>query len=337
MPSFDELPWPEKRQRFRALAYDALSRYTLNVRRLELVSDETNLIYRVTTADGAHYALRLADARWRTKGDADSEAMWLDALARDTPIPVPRIVPARNGDPIVMPHSDAVPFAFHALLMGWIPGVLLGKRLSEPNLLKMGQLFGQLHLHGAAWQPPAGFTTRRFENFMARGEADRFLSEGYTAAYTPATLELLHLMRAHVEAAYAALDPADLRVIHCDLWHDNIKIHRGTLYPFDFEDTIWGYRLHDIAMAMLDLYEVLDMARYERLLAAFRRGYEEHLAWPAGDMTKLQIGRILWRINNSTRFDLDRRKKDAAFNAELFRRYLATGKLIPPLRAPPPA
>ena len=41
---------------------------------------------------------------------------------------------------------------------------------------------------------------------------------------------------------------ADLRVIHCDLWHENVKLHRGRLRPFDFEDTVWGYRLHDLAM-----------------------------------------------------------------------------------------
>ena len=153
--------------------------------------------------------------------------------------------------------------------------------------------------------------------------------------YAPPTAKILRAMREQVEATYAALDPADLRVIHCDLWHDNIKIHKGTLAPFDFEDTLWGYRLHDIAMAMLDLYEDTDEEWYKALLAAFRRGYEAHLAWPDGDMPLLQIGRILWRINHYARWaPAAWLKKDAAFNAELFQRYLDTGKLIPPLRTP---
>ncbi len=88
-------------------------------------------------------------------------------------------------------------------------------------------------------------------------------------------------------------------------------------------------------MAMLDLYEVTELERYEELLAAFRRGYEAHLAWPDGDMTLLQIGRILWRINNYARWaPAEWLKQDAAFNAQLFQRYLDTGKLIPPLQTP---
>ena len=89
-------------------------------------------------------------------------------------------------------------------------------------------------------------------------------------------------MRDRVVAEYSSLDRDDLRVIHCDLWHDNIKLHRGTLIPFDFEDTIIGFRLHDIAMAMLDLLEDTDDTRYPLLLESFRSGYESLLPWPDG-------------------------------------------------------
>ena len=66
---------------------------------------------------------------------------------------------------------------------------------------------------------------------------------------------------------------------------------------FDFEDTVWGFRAHDIAMAMLDLLEDTDETRYAKLLAAFRRGYQAHLAWPDDRIEPFQIGRLLWKIN----------------------------------------
>jgi len=50
------------------------------------------------------------------------------------------------------------------------------------------------------------------------------------------------------------------------------------LHPFDFEDTVWGFRAHDIAMAMLDLLEATDDAQFAVLLAAFRRGYQARMA-----------------------------------------------------------
>ncbi len=338
MKPYEQLTWPGKLRRLRRLAQNALAQYDLAVERFELVAYDTNLIYRVRTPNGAQYALRLANDAWRSKDDAESEVLWLDALARDTTIRVPQIIHAKDGSGVVTPLAEGAPTGYHALLMRWLPGTLLGKRLTEPNVVKMGELFGQLHLHAGAWQPPQGFTTRRFDKMIARGEPDRLLSEAAVALYRPETTAMLRRMRAKVEAAYAALDPADLRVIHCDLWHDNIKVQRGLLSPFDFEDTIWGYRIHDIAMAMLDLYEVIDQASYEHLLAAFRRGYETQLPWPQGELELFQIGRILWRINHFAchieQVGTAWLAKDAAFNTALFQRYLDTGKLIPPLRTP---
>ena len=92
---------------------------------------------------------------------------------------------------------------------------------------------------------------------------------------------------------------------------------------------MWGYRLHDIAMAMLDLYEAGDPGQYEDLLAAFRRGYESELNWPDGDLSALQVGRILWRVNWVARFQRQHLRNNLAFNTWLFERYLKTGKLLP--------
>lgn len=338
MKSYEELSWPGKQRRFYRLAQDALTHYDLDVRRLVLIGYDTNLIYRVYTADGAQYALRLANGTWRARSDAEAEVLWLEALARDTEISAPRVVRGRHGEPTVTPVVEGGPANFHALLMSWLPGTLLGKRLSEQNLHKMGELFAQLHLHGGSWQPPAHFSGRHFDKMLSRGEPDLLLSQEAVAVYPPEATCIIQLMREKVDAAYAALDAADLRVIHCDLWHDNIKLYRGVLQPFDFEDTIWGYRIHDIAMAMLDLCEEMEVEPYKRLLAAFRRGYESYLSWPEGELEIFQIGRILWRMNyfanHVERVGEAWLTKNAAFSAALFQRYLESGKLIPPLRMP---
>jgi Ser/Thr protein kinase RdoA (MazF antagonist) len=338
MKPFEQLTWPGKQRRFRRLAEDALRYYPFEIQQAKLFSYDTNLLYRVRTVGGETYVLRLANDRWRTPSNAAGEVSWLDALAAETTVPVPRIIRTTDGSTIVTPTAEGAPDGFHALLMSWLPGTLLGKRLTAENLAKMGELFGQLHRHAGHWQPPADFPAQRFDRMIARGEPDLLLSEQALALYPPGVAEGIQQMVDAVAAAYAALDPADLRVIHCDLWHDNIKVHRGVLYPFDFEDTIWGYRLHDIAMAMLDLYEGMDQPRYEQLLTVFRTGYERYLPWPEGPIELLQIGRMLWRTNHFAhhvdRFGTAWVAKDAAFNVALYQRYLATGKLIPPLRTP---
>jgi Ser/Thr protein kinase RdoA (MazF antagonist) len=257
--------------------------------------------------------LRLAYPGWRTLTDLQSEAMWLEALSRDTDIAAPRIVRSRSGQSVLSMSLPGGSSVWHITLMTWVPGRLMGSYLTEDNLSKMGRLFARLHEHGLEWVPPDGFTTRRFEHWLSRDEPNLIIPGGVPGAAEAAEaggrstappplpahhVGLLERTSELVEAAYAAIDRRDLRVIHCDLWHDNIKVHQGRLHPFDFEDTVWGFRAHDIAMAMLDLMEVTDEVRYAELLAAFRRGYEgPGTAWPDDPIEPMQMGRLLWKIN----------------------------------------
>ena len=294
-------------RRLHALAVAALSHYDLREPEMAYHGFDTNLFYRVRTAPGERFMLRLASPGWRTLEDLQSEAMWLDALGRDTDIRAPRVIPSRSGEQVLPMAAPGIAGAWNTTLMTWLPGRLLGHYLTERNLEKMGTLFAGLHQHGGTWVPPAGFTARRFEHWLSRGEQNLIVAGSRPAgevpeasgvlSLPPASRDLLERMHARVEAAYAAIGRADLRVIHCDLWHDNVKLHRGELYPFDFEDTVWGFRAHDIAMAMLDLLEATDDVQYPGLLGAFRRGYGALLAWPDDPIEPLQAGRLLWKIN----------------------------------------
>lgn len=307
MKSYSDLSTAGKLRRLRDLAVAALAHYELRSPEITYYGFETNLLYKVTVASGEKFMLRLAAPGWRTREDLRSEALWLDAIRRETSVSAPRVVPARSGEYVLPMGDPGIPEIWNTTLMSWVPGRLLGHYLTARNLEKMGALFAELHHHGAAWLPPPGFTTRRFEHWISRGEPNLIIGDGPSAAGVPqpggvVTLpshsrDLLERLHHHVESAYAALDRSDLRVIHCDLWHDNIKLHRGVLYPLDFEDTVWGFRAHDIAMAMLDLLEATDDERYPSLLAAFRRGYQAHMAWPDDLIEPFQIGRLLWKIN----------------------------------------
>jgi Ser/Thr protein kinase RdoA (MazF antagonist) len=254
-------------------------------------------------------------------------------LARDTAIGAPRIVPARSGAKVLPLTAPGVPGTWNALLMTWLPGRLLGHHLTPTNLARLGALFAELHHHGARWTPPAGFTRRRFEHWLSRGEENLISARDGAAPAAVAALPAawrasLDRTDRLVEAAYATVDRRDLRVIHCDLWHDNVKLHRGALQPFDFEDTVWGFRAHDIAMAMLDLLEATDEERYATLLSAFRQGYEAHAAWPDDAIEPFQLGRLLWMLNwiarNEPRAFADAVERHVA----VFEHYRRTGRVV---------
>jgi Ser/Thr protein kinase RdoA (MazF antagonist) len=331
MKPYSELSRAGKLRRLREMAVGALAHYDLSGPEITYHAFATNLLYRVTTASGERFMLRLAVPGWRTLEDLQAEALWLDALGRETTVPAPRIVPARSGEYVLPMAQPGVPQVWNTTLMSWVPGRSLGHYLTERNLEEMGVLFAALHHHGASWVPPAGFTTRRFENLIVDGGPPVGVAPPGAVVKLPSPYrDLLDRMHRHVELAYAAIDRSDLRVIHCDLWHDNIKLYRGELYPLDFEDTVWGFRAHDIAMAMLDLLEDTDEARYAKLLPAFRRGYEAHTAWPVDRIEPFQIGRLLWKINWVARRQPQGLLRMVEGHVPVFEHYEATGQVIRP-------
>jgi Ser/Thr protein kinase RdoA (MazF antagonist) len=334
---FAELSDAGKLRRVRVLAHEALRHYDLARPTLAFHAFATNLLYRVRSASGERFILRLAFPGWRTLEDHRAEAAWLDALARDTTVGSPRVVPSRSGEAVLPLASPAVHGTWDATLMTYLPGRLLGHHLSPSNLSKLGALFAELHHHGANWTPPAGFSRRRFEHWLSRGEPNRIIAGDGDAPPEAAALPAAHRaaladMERLVEAAYGAVDRRDLRVIHCDLWHDNVKLHRGRLHPFDFEDTVWGFRAHDIAMAMLDLLEATDEQRYPALLVAFRSGYQAHLAWPSEAIEPFQLGRLLWMANWVARHEPSNLAGTVERHVAVFEHYRRTGRLVGPAR-----
>ena len=137
-------------------------------------------------------------------------------------------------------------------------------------------------------------------------------------------------MHRRVKNAYAALyaDPSGLRVIHHDLYHDNICVDRGRLYPFDFEDTVWGYPVQDIATAMRDLIEDAPPAAYPTLSQAFRRGYESLEPWPErkkGELDTLIAAHFIEGANRTAHADPQRLPQKIAALAPLLHHLLDGG------------
>ncbi len=333
MEDFEQLSSEAQAARLRALAVRALEAYALDVREVRLVGLYTNAIFRVATTDDSSYMMRVCQPGWRTDTDLRSEAMWLQALDRETDIGAPRPVMARDGAYLVRTEAEGVPEAHRCCVMSWTPGVVLeDERLTEENLFQMGALFARLHAQAADFEPPAGFTQRRMDTLFARGEEDALFSAENREAFTPRAWEIIERVRAQVAAAYEQLyaDPAGLRVIHHDLWHGNIKIHAGRLYPLDFEDTVWGYPVQDIAMAWQDLMKDVAPESYEPLTRAFRAGYEQRLAWPesyAGQIDLFRAGRMLWVANYVARFERKYLSEHLTWLTGEFEKFLETGTI----------
>jgi Ser/Thr protein kinase RdoA (MazF antagonist) len=330
MQAFEQLTKRGQARRLRKLALRALDQYPLDVIDVRLVGTFTNTLFRVRAADGRSYVLRVCTPGWRTETDLRSEAIWLAALARETDIGAPVPLATYDGSYLVEARAEGVPEVRRCMVTSWLPGSLLGKQLTEANLYKMGVLFGRLHAHGARFCAPPGFTERKMDGVYARDEQEVLwdCDEGFT----PESRAILERAWSRVEGAFARLyaDPAGLRVIHHDLWHDNIVVYRGHLHPFDFEDTAWGYPVQDVAMALQDLMMDVEADAFGPLQAALRQGYESLAPWPErceGEIDTFRVGRLFWVANYVARYQRVHLREHIEWTARLFAGYLETGKL----------
>ena len=138
MRPFSQLTGRGQAQRLRRMALAALSYYGLPLKKVCLVANRLNGIFRVDTEEGETYALRISHPTWCTDDDLQTELHWLQALARETTIRVPKLFLNTEGNLITSVTCEGVPEARRAVLMSWIRGRMLSERLSPQNFIYPG-------------------------------------------------------------------------------------------------------------------------------------------------------------------------------------------------------
>lgn len=267
-------------RRLRRMALKSLEHYNLEVARLRLVTNDFNGIFRIDTTTGERYILRVAlPEGGHTLESSRSEMEWLDALSRDTDLPVPRPLVTIDGELVVEVECDGVPETRLCMIFRWLPGTNLSEHLSEANVYKLGHLAAQLHAHAKTYQPPPGFSILRYDSLFPFLDPVILFDDEYTSLVPP---ERREVFKQALDWAQEALNQLQIsgepmRVIHSDLHQWNVRVYRGVLYPIDFEDLMWGWPVQDIANT---LYYILDLENYLALRIAFQQGYTSHAPWP---------------------------------------------------------
>ena len=289
-------------------ASQALTQFDLDIAAIELLGNFTNTLFKVRSQSGGRYVLRLCRPGWRSDSDMLSEALWLQALYEDIDIGAPQPFKTRNGEFIAhFPAPDnSEPQRY--MLFSWGAGSPLEDRLDLRKFHQIWQAVCQApHARGNLLAP-------RWFHLQENGQALRprrgkcALLPCQRRCIQPAHPRRIERVRSQVDEEFTRLyaDRAGLRAIHNDLGPGNIKVFRGRLHPLDFEDTIWGYPVQDLAMSLQDLMREVSPDSYDPLLIALRAGYEELCNWPedeAGQIDTFRAGRVLWVSNYVAQFE----------------------------------
>lgn len=218
----------------RRVALSALPLYGLEGARIELAHHGYNTTFRLQHARGA-FALRINVGSSRTPAQIAGEVAWIEALSQETDICLPAPVRSLENELVARVQERSV-VVYH-----WIEGRHFGKTLGLDSAKKIGELLAKLHAHGASYSFPNGT-----ERPVLLDVVD---SLPWRAPETPLWTDT----RDEAQAVVEKLMRQQRQITHFDVHLGNVKIHRGEVSVFDFDDSLMAWPGMDVAQSMFYL------------------------------------------------------------------------------------
>jgi Ser/Thr protein kinase RdoA (MazF antagonist) len=231
--------------------------------RIRLLNRSENATY----IAGDALILRVHRQGYHTDPEIASELAWLTALQS---IPGLRCVqPVAAVDGTLLQHKGG-----HTIV-AFAP--IAGREVAEADDLPhwfahLGDISARLHAHARAWQPPAGFTRKRWDCDTILGDAPHWGHWRDAPGLTPDGARILTRLADDLRARLATYGtgPDRFGLIHADLRLTNLMIDDAGLWAIDFDDCGFGWWMYDLAAA---LSFIEDDPRLPDLVTAWCDGY----------------------------------------------------------------
>ena len=226
-----------------------------------------------------------------------SQMAWLEALARDTGLPVPVPVPTSDGALVTRVGGEGETWARHATLVRWVPGepAVGGARRgpSDAELRAVGDLAARIHAHAESYVPPEGSLFPRWDWDWPFGGGAPVWAEG-PRFYSGEEMGLFGEASARVRALLGELGygVGAFGLVHRDLTLGNLVFSGNGAGAIDFDLCGSGHFLLDLAVLRRSL-RLLHEGRSstDRSAAAWMAvlgGYEERRPLPGRVREKLE-------------------------------------------------
>lgn len=248
----------------------ALALWGLAGARTRLIATRENQVHRVDHG-GRSYALRLHRPGYRTDAELWSELQWMNAAAEGG-LHVPAPVASASGGFLHVAEG------FQIDVLTWLSGAPVGKTggdLDTPDRTGLfhgiGREMARLHAVSDRWTPPAGFSRWSWDRAGLLGGTPVWGRFWENPSLTAEDRALFLALREKADAELRQLEGTlDYGLIHADLVRENVMADGGKLQLIDFDDSGFGFRLFDLATALLkNMHE----ADYPELRDALIAGY----------------------------------------------------------------
>lgn len=237
---------------------------------VSLINVSENATYRVDQPDGPSLILRLHRLGYHSHDAIASELAWLAAVARDTGIRTPVVVPARDGAAVVaVPDADT---SRHAVMFELIPGAEPSENHLVRDFEPLGALTARLHEHASRWPAPAGFTRFSWDYDAAFGAQPRWGRWADGVGVGSEELQVLRRLDATIRRRLEVYGQGSDRfgLIHADLRLANLLVDGPEVAVIDFDDCGSGWFLYDVgaAVSFIEHYP-----QVPEMMDAWLRGY----------------------------------------------------------------
>ncbi|UVC08005.1 phosphotransferase [Rhizobium sp. TH2] len=225
----------------------------------QLLKYRENAVFRVTFADGGKAALRLHRPGYHSRAALMSELTWMADLRRQGVL-VPEPIPYRDGGLLVAIDTGS-DITQYADMIGWVEGDPLGESgrplgRSRPELGAVfgaiGEQMARMHVAADGFHVPADFERPSWNEAGLLGDKPfwgRFWDcDGLDADDRAFLVRLRHALTRRLDAVSPSLDKG---LIHADLVRENVFVNDGAVAFIDFDDCGFGFRLFDVATALL--------------------------------------------------------------------------------------
>ena len=235
-----------------------------------LVNIRENIVFEAHLKDGRHVALRLHRPGYQGRAGIEAELHWCEALSAQG-LAVPRPVRAVNGR-LTGGAGNRV-----ASCVEWLNGVPIGAG-DQPlgpaaaqvctQAEALGALSAQLHNASDA-APPTDFTRHAWDREGLLGDNPQWGRFWEHPELTSSQAALLRTARQFAQKQISAAQ--DFGPIHADILRENVLATPQGPALIDFDDCGPGYRLYDLATALVQGWrDPLWATQVDGLMAGYR-------------------------------------------------------------------
>jgi Ser/Thr protein kinase RdoA (MazF antagonist) len=184
-----------------------------------------------------------------------AQLLWLSALARETPLLVPELVPADDGSLMAYVSSEGAEESEQqgrqCVLLRWVPGTHKREGLSLEDVSVVGSYVAGLHNHAQRHALPDRSMFPRWDRNWAFGESVPLWSEG-GQFYTASEMAIFGsaAQRVHEDLQELGYGRDAFGPIHRDLHLGNIVFNGRRVGVIDFDLCGLGHYLFDFAVLL---------------------------------------------------------------------------------------